>query len=356
MAVCAETMEREAGSKGYKNTMGPKCRLSVFLIAFAAQQASAQRPFPIPSPERAVTITAIPGVIAAGATWDRVWQGAENADGLMAYKGGILFAQEQSNHINRIDEKGKFSIVVSANGPGSVAIGPPQDRMLALERTCTDPGGQPDLCKEGPDIAVVAPGFRQILTNGMDGKSYGRLNDIVADKKGGFYYTDGPRPDGAVFYYGPDRRVYKLAEKISANGLILGRDEKTLYVTNGSSIVSLEMPKGGGTTILREFAKLNGGADGDGMAIDGEGRIYVATAAGVQVFSPDGKFLGLIPTPRDAVSIAFSGPGKKVLYASCTGALGADGKEMTTRPGLRNTAMTIYKIQMEAEGFHGRPK
>lgn len=297
----------------------------------------------------------IPGVIAAGAKWDTVWQGAETADGLIGYKGGILFAQEQSNHINRLDEKGKFSIFLSANGPGAVAIGPPQERMLAVERTCTDPGGEPDLCRQPTDIAIVSP-FHQVLTNGMDGKNYGRLNDIVADKKGGFYYTDGPRPDGAVYYYAPERRVFKLAEKIRANGLILSRDDKTLFVTNGSSIVSLEMPREGGTTILREFARLQGGVDGDGMAIDGEGRIYVATAPGVQVFSPDGKFLGLIPTPRDAVSIAFSGPGKKVLYASCTGALGPDGKEISVRPGIRNTAMTIYKIQMEAEGYRGRPK
>ena len=40
------------------------------------------------------------------------------------------------------------------------------------------------------------------------------------------------------------------------------------------------------------------------MAIDAAGRLYVtAQQAGVQVFSPDGKYLGVIPTPRNAISV-----------------------------------------------------
>src|SRR5579871_5727738 len=106
--------------------MSPK--LGVVLLFTLAVSASAQRVFPVPAPPRAVTITAIPGVIAAGAKWDLVWQGPENADGLIAFKGGLLFAQEQMNHVMRLDEKGKATIFASAAGPGAVAIGPPQDR------------------------------------------------------------------------------------------------------------------------------------------------------------------------------------------------------------------------------------
>jgi sugar lactone lactonase YvrE len=35
----------------------------------------------------------------------------------------------------------------------------------------------------------------------------------------------------------------------------------------------------------------------------------------VHVIGPDGKYLGLIPTPRGLISVAFSGPDKKTLYA-----------------------------------------
>jgi gluconolactonase len=334
--------------------MSPKSGIALtFILALSLY---AQRSFPVPEPPRTVTITAIPGVIAAGAKWELVWQGAENADGIVGYKGGILFAQEQTNHVMRLDEKGKATIFASANGPGAVAIGPPMDRLVAVERTCTDPGGEPDLCRQLTDVAVILP-IRQYLANGINGKAFGRLNDIVADRKGGVYFTDGPGPGGRAYYLPGKGLMTAFGENLRTNGIMLSRDEKTLYVTNGPSIMAFDVGKNGFPAANpREFAKLDGGVNGDGMAIDQQGRIYDATSPGVQVFSPQGQFLGLIPTPRISISIAFSGPGKKVLYAATTGALGPDGKEITTRPGIRNTAMSIYKIQMETEGFKGRPK
>ena len=36
-----------------------------------------------------------------------------------------------------------------------------------------------------------------------------------------------------------------------------------------------------------------------------EGRIYVTTNPGVQVIGPEGRYLGIIPTPRPVISVAF---------------------------------------------------
>jgi gluconolactonase len=295
-------------------------------------------------------------VIDAGAKWSLVWQGSENADGIVGTKdGGLLFAQEQNNHVMKLDKKGKVSIFLSAHGPGAVAIGPPMDRIIVVERTCTDPGGTPDLCKEPTGIAALTPA-RVLLANGIDGKELGRLNDLVADKKGGVYFTNGPQPGGGAFYLSPKGQVSSFGENLRTNGIMLSTNGKTLYVTNGPAIAAFDVQPDGSVKNQREFAKLDGGVNGDGMAIDAAGRLYDATNPGVQVFSPEGKFLGLIPTPRNSISVAFSGPGKQVLYAACLGALGPDGKEITTRPGVRNTAMSIYKIQMVAQGYKGRPK
>jgi len=74
------------------------------------------------------------------------------------------------------------------------------------------------------------------------------------------------------------------------------------------------------------------------------------------VLSPEGKYLGLIPTPRSAISAAFSGPAKRTLYVVGAGALGPGGMELRTPPGVRNNAKTIFKIPMLAEGFQGRAK
>jgi gluconolactonase len=327
----------------------------LFLVSALSlsQVVAQQRNFPQPAPAREVTVPAIAGVIAAGAKWTLVWQGNENADGLVGFDGGLLFAQEQTNHINKLDKNGKFSVyLTNGHGPGAVAIGP-KGRVIAVERSCTDPGGKPEQCTEPTAISALTPN-RKVLADSFGGKGLGRVNDLVADKKGGVYFTSG-----GAFYISPAGQVSAIGENLRTNGIMLSPDEKTLYITNGPTVAAFDVQPDGSVRNQREFVKLQGTGGGDGMAVDATGRLYVTQPTadgGVQVFSPAGKFLGLIPTPRNVISAAFSGPGKKTLYVSCVGALGPNGQEVTTPAGVRNTAMTVYKIPMLAQGFTGRAK
>jgi gluconolactonase len=52
----------------------------------------------------------------------------------------------------------------------------------------------------------------------------------------------------------------------------------------------------------------------DGSAVDTDGRYYVATTAGVQIFLPDGTAAGTIRLPQSPVSLTFGGPADGVLY------------------------------------------
>jgi sugar lactone lactonase YvrE len=92
------------------------------------------------------------------------------------------------------------------------------------------------------------------------------------------------------------------------------------------------------------------------MALDNEGRLYVTTQPGVQIISPQGKYLGLIPTLRPVISAAFSGTDKKTLYVVGAGALNADGTEFQTAPGVRNNAKSIYRIPVLTPGVSTRVK
>lgn len=319
-------------------------------IAFA-QQATQPRTFPPPPPLREVTITAIPGVIDAGAKWTSVYQSDENVDGVVGTAdGGVLFAQEQSSRVNKIGKNDKFStFLTNGHGTGSVAIGP-KNLIFAAERTCTDPGGKPQECKEPTAISTLTP-TRKVLANSFMGKGLGRVNDLVVGKKGDVYFTSG-----GVYHVSPAGQVSSIGENIRANGIMLSRDEKTLYITNGPMIVAFDLQPDGTAKNQRVFAKLEAGGNGDGLAIDGQGRLYCTSAPGVQVLTPDGKYLGLIPTPRNSASAAFSGSGKKTLYVVGLGAVGKDGKEIVTPSDVRNNAMSLYKIPLLAQGFKGRPK
>ncbi len=75
----------------------------------------------------------------------------------------------------------------------------------------------------------------------------------------------------------------------------------------------------------------------------------------MHVLGKDGKHLGLIPTPRAPISLTFSGPNKKTLYVAMMGAYGADGKPWNVPLGVRNTAMTMYRILMLRAGFRRSP-
>ena len=58
--------------------------------------------------ERETNVTAIPGVVAAGAKWEIVWADFETADGIGGTPdGGVIFAQEQTDTIRKLDADGK---------------------------------------------------------------------------------------------------------------------------------------------------------------------------------------------------------------------------------------------------------
>jgi gluconolactonase len=319
--------------------------LSLFATTLAAQRGGAGQG------AREVPVTTIPGVVAAGATWSTAWQGTDNADGLVGTPdGGLLFAQEQPRRISKLDAMDRASVFLAdTHGVGSIGIDS-KGRVIAVERTCTDPGGHPESCNEPTAVSVLTP-TRAVLADRFQGKPLGRLNDLVVDAKGGVYFTVG-----GAYYVGPNGVIKSLGEDLRTNGVMLSRDEKIVYVTNGNVIVAFDILPDGGVTNRRNFATLEAGGNGDGMAIDGEDRLYVTSAPGVQVFSSEGKYLGLIPTPRSAISVAFSGPSKRTLYIVGSGALGPDGQEFRTADGVRNNAKTIYRLPMIAAGFSGRPK
>jgi gluconolactonase len=306
--------------------------------------------------EQAADISAINGVISGDAEWELAWAGFKTADGMTGTPdGGLLFAQEQSNSIRKLGPDGKEYIYnAHVAGPGATSMDA-EGRVFTVERTCTDPGLHMPSCAELSRVTQIAPEHRVLANSFADGKFMGRLNDVMADGLGGAFFTVG-----GIYHAAADGTVSVVAdEDIRTNGLMLSPDGKTLYVTNGTKIEAFDVKKNGATSNRHVFATLDhedSGFGGDGMAVDSEGRLYVTGGAGLYVFSAKGEELGVIPTKRRAITLAFSGPDKKTLFIGTMGAVGPDGKAWETPEGVRNVAMTIYKVQMEATGYKGRPK
>ena len=120
-------------------------------------------------------------------------------------------------------------------------------------------------------------------------------------------------------------------------------------MTNRNTVVVFDVQPDGSLTNQRDFSKLQEKTSGDGSTIDADGRIYVTTDPGVQVIGPDGTWLGLIPTPRDVISVSFGGRDRKTLFVLARGAEDSDEKQIAN-------AAQVYSIQMIAQGYKGRPK
>ena len=334
--------------------MKTKFLLALTVLGLASAPVFGQSGELLPG-EREAEVRAIPDVVEAGAEWELIWADFETADGIVGTPdGGVLFAQEQTDTIVKLNANDEeFIFLRDTNGGGSVSMDT-QGRVYTVQRTCTD-SAIPfyESCQELTMVSMLFPEYRILANSFPDGTPLGRLNDLIADGRGGAYFTRG----GAFYAPPAGGQVFNVADQdIRSNGIMLSRDGETLYVTNVTEVLAFDVQPDGTTRNRRVFGSLNGDDGGDGMAIDSEDRLYVTANGGIHVLSADGGHLGVIETPRRAITIAFSGPDKGTIYVPMIGAVGPDGQPWTTPEGVRNTGMSIYKMRMLSQGFEGRPK
>ena len=303
--------------------------------AGATQQADKAAPPPVtPLPAS----TAIPGVIAAGAQWKAVWNWeGNNADGLIAGDDGtLLFANNDANNVMKLDPATGLATIVHRDTNTAGAVSRSKNGALFLVSRGLNPG----VVQLEPTRKVLASSFRGEPLDCVGGV----MNDLAADSRGGVYFAVTA---SGVFYANPQGVVSQYGQSMAdANGIILSPDEKSLYVTNGAVVMAFDVGPDGALTNQREFAKLRGGQAGDGSAVDQEGRLYVSTGASVDVFAPNGSFLGTIPGVPGLHGVAFGGRDKKTLYAIVF--YGDWGT-----PSARNRIIGIPTI---AQGYTGRAK
>jgi sugar lactone lactonase YvrE len=199
-----------------------------------------------------------------------------------------------------------------------------------------------------------------VIADGFEGRPFGRPNDIVSDSKGGVYFSDlgpAPTPPGAlapaVYYVPPGGKPIRVADDIlRPNGVQLSLDEKTLYVndTGGINAYAYDVLADGRLANKRVFVTYVGrlpttsatdppASAADGLVLDADGRVYSLTEAGIEVISPRGQHLGVIPIwciTRRCQNLAFGGPDRRTLYVAGGG--------------------TLLRLPMLSRGFGGRVK
>ena len=293
---------------------------ALFSVSTFAQGGRGGTP---PPPATETVAPGIPGVVAKGTKVTIVKDGLRSSEGPLAMPDGTtLFTEPGASRVHKIDKSGAITVFLEetnrANGLGLDSKG----RVIA---TTAD------------SIAVLHP------TKTVLAKMPSRPNDLVIDKKGGIFFTLPSDKPAALYYIPAGGQPMKVGEAPGPHGIQLSPDEKVLYSADsgGEYLVAFDVQPDGKLTNKRNFGKyegLNGAKEShaDGIAVDAEGRVYVGIQPGVQVFSKDGKSLGLIPTSQRPQNLAFAGPNKQTLYLA--------------------TPSCLFSVQMIAKGYTGRAK
>jgi sugar lactone lactonase YvrE/peroxiredoxin len=306
--------------------------------ALAAAQALA------PAPTRTA---AIPGVVADGTPIIVLGEGFKGTEGPLGLPdGSFVFTETQDQRITRIASDGRLSTHLrDTNGANGLGINPAGE-IVAVQVNDTRVG----------TLGANA----KTLASGWDGKPFGRPNDLVVARDGSVYFTDSGRnanqAAGAATVETAPPAVYRIKagqlDRIAAditrpNGIQLSPDEKTLFVadTAGEHVLAYALHADGNLGPKRAFAKLAGfrqapngsfSSGADGLAVDSQGRLYVASNAGIEVFDATGQAVGVISLPKQPQNLAFAGKDKKQLYVVGRGA--------------------AWRIDTLAQGFTGRAK
>lgn len=290
-----------------------------------AQTGRGTAPAPAPVPPATETVApAIPGVVAAGTKVVIVKDGFQSSEGPIAMPDGTtLFTEPGASKVHKIDKNGTITTLVENTDRANGLALDSKGRLIATTALT---------------IAVLhPPAARATLA-----KMSTRPNDLVVDKKDGIYFTLPSDKPSAVYYIPAGGQAIKIGEAPGAHGIQLSPDEKTLYSADsgGEYLIAFDVQPDGKLTNRRNFGKYMGlkvpASHADGIAVDSQGRVYVGIEPGVQVFSPKGDSLGLIPTSQRPQNLAFAGPDKKTLYLAGRSAL--------------------FSVQMLAQGYSGRPK
>ena len=188
-------------------------------------------------------------------------------------------------------------------------------------------------------VRVSRDGRIEPLVERYMGGRFNRPNDVVCHSDGSLFFTD---PDKRVPYANREipspsgidntwdgARVYRIATDGTAsvcaqceypNGLAFSPDERTLYVANTRSskyIHALHLD-GAGKLLRRSiFADMNEGdlpGVPDGLKVDSQGRVYCTGPGGIWVFTPEGRRIGIVSFPEQAVNFTFGGADLRTLF------------------------------------------
>ena len=247
------------------------------------------------------------GVLIDGEHWQQVAEGFKFTEGPAAdHAGNLFFTDIPNSRIHKLDSEGRVTVFAENTGNTNGLMFGPDGRLYG----CAN--GKQQIVAYAPDgtVSVIVEGVQS--------------NDLVVNADGAIWFTDPPNKQ--VWYVSPSREKKVVASGFTPNGIILWADGGTLVVTDSADPVLWTFRvEGDGSLSAKEPyygplqvppGKERPGSDG--MTIDRQGRLYVTTSAGLQMFDPTGRLGGTIAKPQQAgiSNVCFGGPESDTLFVT----------------------------------------
>ncbi len=244
--------------------------------------------------------------------WHVVGEGYRFTEGpAVDARGVVMFNDVGAGRTYRIGLDGQVAAAFADDRrPDGQAFGPDGRLHAAL-------GGVPEIAafSEGKPAEMVASGFPG--------------NDLVL-RHDGLMYVTSPDPSGMrtsqVWLVRPDGSKQVVDQGLGfANGITVSPDQSLLYVADTRShwVYSYQIHPDGTLAHKQKYYRLHSpdtadDAGADGLEVDRDGRLYVATRMGVQVCDQAGRVNAIIPLPGGARSSNLTMGGKDfdILYVT----------------------------------------
>ena len=231
--------------------------------------------------------------------------------------GTLLLSDEEKNVIYRLHPDGSRQELIALGDPDGNTFDK-QHRLIVTASILRA------IIRLSPDMKTY-----EVLADKYDGQRLNSPNDVTLGPDGAIYFTDptldlvkGEKqetPFQGVYRLDANGKLTLLTKDLEQpNGLAFSPNGKYLYIddTRQRNIRRYRFHKG----ILSDgviFADENiAGEHGvpDGIKCDVRGNVYVTGPRGIWVWSPRGKHLGTIQTPREPANLTWGGMGNHTLY------------------------------------------
>jgi gluconolactonase len=240
--------------------------------------------------------------------WELVSEGHGFTEGpAVDARGDVFFSDMRAGKIYRIEHAtGKVGVFKEDSGGVNGLMFGPDGRLYACQY------GRKRIVAYDPD------GTETVLAEGFGS------NDLAVNANGEVFFTD-PH-EKRVRFIDRERRQRVVHEGIGyPNGILLSPDQSMLSVADYSSkwVWSFSVGPDGSLSNGQPFYRLETedeplDAAADGMTVDTEGYLYVATRGGIQVCDQPGRVAAIIGKPQASVlaNLVFGGPNLDTLYVT----------------------------------------